>query len=284
MGAIVVAAKVSHVPSVYLGEPGVYPPYEGVHENLREGLRAIRRRLAEEGAETVVVLDTHWITTVDHHLNAAPRHQGVYTSEEQPHVLHDYEYDYPGDPELATAWAQMATTAGITMHAHNYRSLRLTYGTLVPLHYLNPDRRLKVLPIGMNINASPEENARLGTILAETVRRSGRRVGLIASGSLSHAFWPNDEVKARRWEISSEFNRQVDLHVIDLLTQGRVAEVIDMIPVYRKACAGECGMADTSLLFGALGGKAYRGKALVLGEYCGSGGNGQVVLEFPVAA
>ena len=282
MGELVFAAKVSHVPSIYAGEPGVYSPFEGRHEDLRQALRAMKRRIDEEGAETIVLVDTHWICTVHFHVNAAARHQGIYASEEQPHVIHEYEYDYAGDKDLATALAETATALGIMTHAHDFRSLRLTYGALVPLRYLNADKRCRVVPIGANVNASHEENYRFGEVLAEVIRASRRKVAFIASGSLSHKFWPNHLVMDHRWETSSEFNRQVDLRVCDLLKRGHHAEVIGMIPLYREVCSGECGMADTSILYGLLGGAEYREPIIPYAEYCGSGGNGQVMFEFPL--
>ncbi len=53
--------------------------------------------------ETFVIIDTHWHTTLDFVVNASERLRGVYTSDEIPDMLHEYEYDYPGDPELADA-------------------------------------------------------------------------------------------------------------------------------------------------------------------------------------
>ena len=282
MGEVVFAAKVSHVPSIYGGEPGVYPPIEGKHEEVREAHRKMGKRIRAEGAETIIIIDTHWICTVNFHVNAAARHEGQYTSEEQPHVIHDMAYSYPGDPELARAIAEAATAGGILTHAHDVKSLRFTYGALVPLRYMNPEPKLKVIPIGANVNATPEENTLFGRILGETIRKSNRRVAFIASGSLSHKFWPNEKVMQHRWETSSEFNRQVDLRVLDLLKAGQHTSVIDMIPIYRDVCAGESGMADTSILYGLLGGKDYRELVIEHLPYFAAGGNGQVMLEFPI--
>lgn len=282
MGELVFAAKVAHVPSIYGGEPGVYKPIEGKHEEVREAHRRMAKRTREEGAETIVLVDTHWICTVNFHINGAAHHEGLYTSEEQPHVIHDMAYSYPGDPEMARAIAEAATAGGIITHAHDVKSLRFTYGALVPLRYNNPEPKLRVVPIGANVNATPKENMRFGEILGETIRRSNRRVAFIASGSLSHKFWPNEQVMEHRWEVSSEFNRQVDLRALDLVKAGDHAAVIDMIPIYREVCAGECGMADTSILYGLLGGKSYREPVIEYIPYFAAGGNGQVMLEFPI--
>ena len=53
--------------------------------------------------------------------------------------------------------------------------------------------------------------------------------------------------------IASEFNRQVDLRVLELWQQRRYREFIAMLPDYAVKCNGEGGMADTMMLFAALG-------------------------------
>ena len=84
--------------------------------------------------------------------------------------------------------------------------------------------------------------------------------------------------------IASKFNRQVDLRVLELWQQGRYREFIDMLPDYATKCNGEGGMADTIMLFAALGWYGYEGRAEQLCDYFQSRGSGQVNVEFHVAA
>jgi len=56
---------------------------------------------------------------------------------------------------------------------------------------------------------------------------------VIASGSLSHRLWPNKQLGPEAWTtITSEFNRQVDLRVLELWAAGTYREFIDMLPEY----------------------------------------------------
>ena len=112
--------------------------------------------------------------------------------------------------------------------------------------------------------------------------RSDSKVDLIASGSQSHQIWPNRVVEERTFEISSEFNRLVDLLVLDLWKQGRIREFLAMLPDYRKHCQGEGGMHDTIILFGALGWEAYSGHATEKCDYFASSGTGQTNVVFTV--
>jgi 3,4-dihydroxyphenylacetate 2,3-dioxygenase len=55
-----------------------------------------------------------------------------------------------------------------------------------------------------------------------------------------------------------------------------------MLPDYAIKCNGEGGMADTIMLFAALGWYDYQGAAEQLCEYFPSSGSGQVNVEFHV--
>ena len=120
--------------------------------------------------------------------------------------------------------------------------------------------------------------------IREAVDESNSRVLLLASGSLSHRIWPNDEYEANNgtFTISSEFNRQVDLHVLNMWQQGEIATFLKMLPGYADYCCGEGSMHDTVMLLGALGWDGYTGKGELIGEYFPSSGTGQVNAEFPV--
>jgi 3,4-dihydroxyphenylacetate 2,3-dioxygenase len=256
MGRLVFAAKVSHVPSIYLGEQ---PGHEGVHLSLREGLERLGDAAREAGVETFVVFDSHWINTIGYHVNVAAHHQGVFTSHEIPHFIHDMPYDYDGDPEVE-------------------------YATLLPMRYMNRDRSIRVVPVGQNSNTTWQENRRFGEAVRRAIEASPRRVGLIASGSMSHRFWPNEVAPSRLLEVSSEFNRQTDEHVLAQWREGRWAEFLAFLPTYLEVCSGEVNMSDTVMLFGALGWDGYRGQGEQYGDYEGSSGTGQVNVRFSVDA
>ena len=85
-----------------------------------------------------------------------------------------------------------------------------------------------------------------------------------------------------RPELAGRTDRQVDLRVLELWQQRRYREFLDMLPDYVTKCNGEGGMADTIMLFAALGWDAYRGAAEQLCEYFPSSGSGQVNVEFHV--
>jgi len=82
--------------------------------------------------------------------------------------------------------------------------------------------------------------------------------------------------------VGSEFNRQVDLRVLDLWRERRYAEFCRMLPEYSTKCNGEGLMVDTHMLFGLLGWDRYAGQAEELCPYFPSSGSGQITVEFHI--
>ena len=278
MGRLALAAKITHVPSIWLSEqPG---PHHGIRTNAIAGLTELGRRARARGVDTFVVLDVHWQVTIGFHVNAKESHQGAFTSHELPHFIADLRYDYPGDPALADAIALAAEATGLRCRAHRAAGLGLEYATLIPMRHMNHDAAVRVLPIAVNVNATIDESARFGAALRRAIDASDRTVALLASGSLSHRFWPNDRAEAGLNEVSSAFNREVDLRVLEMWRDGRIGDFLAMLPEYARHCSGEAAMGDTAMLFGALGWDGYRGRGELLGEYFGSSGTGQCNVEF----
>ncbi len=282
MGELVLAAKVTHVPSLLLSERE--GPLKGRRQAAIDSLREIGKRARARGADTFLVFDTHWISNFGFHLNANFRHQGVYTSHEAPHLIQDMTYDYRGNPELADLVAYEAHNDGLDVIAHNVPTLALEYGTIVPMHYMNEDGALRVVSAAAPVFATVDENRRFGEAARRAVERSHAKVAVLASGSLSHKLVSNKEVGEGQWDVmSSEFNRQMDLRVLELWHERRYGEFVRMLPDYTTKCNGEALMADTAMLFGLLGWDTYTGEAEQLCDYFASSGSGQVNVEFHVS-
>ena len=283
MGELALAAKITHVPTMVLSE--MDGPFKDCRKPAIESLKALGAKARELGVDTYVVLDTHWLVNIGFHVNANERHTGVYTSHEIPHLLQDIAYDYPGDRPLGEAIAAAAPELGLEAHAHVVPTLPLEYGTLLPMRYMNPDSAIRVVSVASPLFTSIDENRRFGEAIRRGIERSGSTAALLASGSLSHKLWDNKGFNEQSWfTISSEFNRQMDLRVLELWRQRRYVEFLKMLPEYSKKCNGEGLMADTAMLFGALGWEDYSGEATELCPYFEATGSGQVNVEFAVTA
>ncbi len=283
MGEIVLAAKMTHVPTMLMSEqPG---PVEGKRQPAIDGHREIARRAKEAGADTVVICDTHWVVNAGHHINANHRFKGLFTSNEFPQFIQDLPYDYQGNSVLGDLIAEKAVEKGVFTLSHHLDSLELEYGTLVPMHFMSREGDFKVVSIAAWCTVHSHASSRkLGEAIREAIEESDSKVLLVASGSLSHKIWPNDDYAANNgtFTISSEFNRQMDLHVLEMWKNGEFATFIKMLREYADFCCGEGSMHDTVMLLGALGWDEYKGKCEVMTEYFPSSGTGQTNVIFPV--
>jgi 3,4-dihydroxyphenylacetate 2,3-dioxygenase len=281
MGKLALAAKITHVPSMYVSElPG---RFHGCRAAAIEGHRIIGQRCRELGVDTIVVLDVHWLVNAGYHVNCGPRFNGVYTSNELPHFIKDMSFEYPGNPALGRLIAARATAHGVNTRAHEIASLDLEYGTLVPMRYMNADQHFKVVSVAAWCAWHElDDSRRFGAALGDAIARSDSTVAVLASGSLSHRFSDNGSPAEDMFEISREFYRQVDLRVVQLWKQGDFRTFIAMLPEYAQLCQGEGKMHDTAMLLGLLGWDNYNKPVEIVTDYFASSGTGQINAIFPL--
>lgn len=283
MGKIVLAAKMTHVPTMLMSEQE--GPVKGKRQSAIEGHYEIARRAKALAADTVVICDTHWVLNAGFHINANDHFEGIFTSSEFPQFIQDLPFSYEGNPQLGDTIAEIATLKGVHTLAHHLDSLELEYGTLVPMRFMSSEHKMKVISIGAWCTVHDHVESRIvGEAIREAVAASGNRVLLVASGSLSHKIWANRDYAENNgtFTISSEFNRQVDLHVLEMWKKGDHATFLKMLEDYSNFCCGEGSMHDTAMLYGALGWDKYDAKCEVVTEYFPSSGTGQTNVIFPV--
>jgi 3,4-dihydroxyphenylacetate 2,3-dioxygenase len=282
MGKLALAAKITHVPSMYLCEfPG---PNFGKRDAAIAGHKEIDKRCRAAGVDTIVVFDVHWQVNSEYHINCGPRLHGIYTSNELPHFIKNMPYDYPGNPALGHMMADVANEMGVKSRAHSDTSLELEYGTLVPMRYMNSDQHYKVICVsGWCDWHDLKESERFGLAVRRAIEeRYEGTVAVFASGSLSHHFADNGRAPEYAFKTYNAFLEQIDLRVVELWERGEHATVIDMLPMYAEKCWGEGDMHDTAMLYGLLGGAAYKEKVEIVTPYFGSSGTGQINAIFPV--
>jgi len=282
MGKLALAAKITHVPSMYLSE--LDGPHKGCREAAIKGHKEISRRCVELGVDTLVVFDTHWLVNSGYHVNNAPRFEGVYTSNELPHLIKNMPYHYDGNPELGHLIAEAATEEGVLTRAHESTTLDLEYGALVPMRYMNEDNRFKVVSIAALCTVHDlADSATLGRGVRKAIEEKyDGTVAILASGSLPHRFAQNGVAEEYLHKIWSPFLEVVDRSVVQLWENGDWETFTAMLPEYADKCHGEGFMHDTAMLLGALGWDQYTGKVEVVTPYFGSSGTGQINAIFPV--
>lgn len=219
MGTLALAAKITHVPSMYLSElPG---KNHGCRQGAIDGHKEIGKRCRELGVDTIIVFDTHWLVNSAYHINCADHFSGVYTSNELPHFIRDMTYDYDGNPALGQLIADEAVKLGVRAKAHNIPSLKLEYGTLVPMRYMNPDKHFKVVSISAFCTVHDFADSRkLGEAIVSAIKKYDGTVAVLASGSLSHRFIDDQRAEEGMNSYTREFDRQMDERVVKLWREG----------------------------------------------------------------
>jgi 3,4-dihydroxyphenylacetate 2,3-dioxygenase len=282
MGKLALAAKITHVPSMYLSE--FDGPMKGTRKSAIDGHVEIGRRCRELGVDTIVVFDTHWLVNSAYHINCAPDFQGVYTSNELPHFISNMRFAFPGNPELGKLLAKAGNAWQVETLAHDATSLHPEYGTLVPMRYMNADRHFKVVSVSaMCMSHYLDDSARLGWAIRRAIEDDyDGTVAVFASGSLSHRFAQNGMAPAYAHKVWSPFLESLDHEVVRMWERGDWSTFCGMLPEYASKGHGEGFMHDTAMLLGALGWSDYDAPVEVLSPYFGASGTGQINAVFPV--
>jgi 3,4-dihydroxyphenylacetate 2,3-dioxygenase len=282
MGQLALAAKITHVPSMYLSElPG---PRFGTRQDAIDGHREISKRCRDLGVDTLVVFDTHWLVNANYHINCAPHFKGTYTSNELPHFISNMGYEAPGNPALGQLLAKVCNEFGVETLAHDKTTLAPEYGTLVPLRYMNEDQHFKVVSVSALCQSHYlNDSARLGWAMRQAVEHHyDGKVAFFASGSLSHRFAQNGLAPEFAFKIWSPFLEKLDAQVVQMWQNAEWDSFCAMLPEYASKGHGEGFMHDTAMLMGALGWSGYDAPAEIITPYFGASGTGQINAVFPV--
>jgi aromatic ring-opening dioxygenase catalytic subunit (LigB family) len=155
------------------------------------GFARIGQAFSDAGIETIIAV------TSEHIVNLQPRMAPPFTI-----GIGDIHTAFPepqfnlapvarqGDPELAEELLGMLYAEGFDL-AHS-SDLRLDHGTTLPLAQLHIAERVAIVPIVINSIFPPlatlQRCREVGTAIGSALARStlGRRVGLLATGGLSH--------------------------------------------------------------------------------------------------
>lgn len=285
MGEVVGAGLIAHVPTIVLPESVRREINGGQDSTLVAGLHQLRHEVFETlDYDTVVVLDSHWATTVEFVVTAQERREGLFTSEELPRGMSQRPYDFLGDPELARLIASRASAHSTWITAIEDDHLPIFYATTNLWEFLGqglPDKRW--ISIGVCQTADMEDNLRLGRALGEAIAKSDRKVLLLASGAMSHTFWPlrqlRDHEAAGIEHIFSQEAAAADAERLEWFRHGDHARVLATMPDFYRY-RPEARFGHYLMMIGALGEQDCTATGRQYGEYENSIGTGQVHVWF----
>ncbi|HEU0167113.1 MAG TPA: hypothetical protein VFS62_05000 [Chloroflexota bacterium] len=288
MAEFVGAAFCTHIPRLMITDPEARKAYMGEQiTTMYEAMEQIyAQKLRDLDVDTFLIVDTHWFSTTEYIVNANDRLQGIYTSDELPWMMHEYPYDYRGDPELACHIAAFEKERGVRVEAASYPHLPVHYVTLNTMKYFNPDASRRVVPMSVCQTAELHNDLAFGAVLGDAVRAmpADRKVVLLAAGGMSHRFHRYDVIMQRAGadpsNISTTSGRLWDERIVQLMLDGKHADILQLSDEYKRVASPEGRWAHYLTLASALGGEAFAAKGQLFGRYEAAIGTGQVNIWF----
>jgi 3,4-dihydroxyphenylacetate 2,3-dioxygenase len=193
-------------------------------------------------------------------------------------------YDWRGDPELAHAITGQGGAHGTWITAIDDPWLPAHYATVNLWTYLGRGLDRRWVTISNTAQTGDTEDfLRAGRAIGAAVAATDRKVLIIASGALSHTFWPLRELRAHEASdprhIRTSQARAADIDWISWLRAGRHAKVIDEMPGF-LAVKPEARFSPYLMMVAALGGDAVTAPGRPFSDYENSVGTGQMHIWF----
>ncbi len=284
MGEVVGAGLLSHVPTIMLPLEARMELNEGKDTSLVGALNRLREeKFAALDYDTVVVLDSHWFTTVEFVVTAHDRRAGLFTAEELPRGMCRIPYDWRGDPELARNIADQGESHGTWITAIDDQYLPLYYPSLNIWSYVGKGLDKQWISMSVCQTGDTEDYLRAGRALGAAIRDTDRRVILVATGSMSHTFYSLRDLRSHESSDPSHiFSRaafDADQERLDWFREGRHDEVLRTMPEFLKV-RPEGKFAHYLMMAAALGEEQFCAPGVQFGDYENAIGTSQVHVWF----
>jgi aromatic ring-opening dioxygenase catalytic subunit (LigB family) len=284
MGEVVGAGLLAHVPTIMLSEKVRRELNNGPDFSLVPALVQLRHDVFETlDYDTVLVLDSHWFTTVEFVVTAQDRRSGLFTAEELPRGMCRIPYDWRGDPELAWAMDRIAPQHSTWITAIDDHHLPMNNPPLNTRKNLGEGLDKRWITMSVCQTGDTEDFLRVGRAIGQAIAETDRKVIVIASGALSHTFWKlrqlRDHEAAGTQHIHTPEAYAADLDRMAWFQAGDHKRVLDTMPEFLKF-RPEAMFAHYLMMAGALGEADLTAPSRQYGEYENSIGTGQVHLWF----
>jgi 2-aminophenol/2-amino-5-chlorophenol 1,6-dioxygenase beta subunit len=289
-GRIAAGFLAPHPPHLVYGEnpPQNEPKSRGGWENLRWAYDHCRERIKEIKPDVILVHSPHWQTVVGHHALGVKSLSGTSVDPIFPHLFR-YKFSLDVDVDLAAGIVDQAQSLGLESHLMTNPNFRVDYGTITSLHMLNPDWDIPV--VGLSASHSPyffdlktgeSEMDTLGKATLKAIEDSGKTAVLAASVSLSHLHFdrePNPDLPEdmSREHVFSQAQYEWDVKMIDLMKQGKVDELYELMPQFIDEAFAEVKAGALTWMYAAMN---YTKKPAKFYGYGNVIGTGNAVMEW----
>ena len=264
--AIIAGIMVPHPPLII---PDVGRGQQVRIKDTVEAYHQAARLAAASKPDTIVVLSPHAVMYADYfHISPGTGAKGDFGQFLAPQEAVEVEYD----TEFVNELCDLADDIDFPMGKEGERDRELDHGTMVPLYFINQyyhDYRLvRIGGSGLPFT----DYYRAGQLIAQAVKRLGRRTVIIASGDLSH------KLKEDGPYGFSVQGPEYDKRIMDVMGMGRFGGLLDFTEGFCEK-AGECGHRSFTMMAGAMDGMAVKPQRL---SYEGPFGVGYGICTFEV--
>jgi 2-aminophenol/2-amino-5-chlorophenol 1,6-dioxygenase beta subunit len=282
MGQIVAGALAPHPPHlIYAANPPQNEPRaECGWEMLRWGYERMARDIEALKPDALVVLSPHWQTYIGWHMLGVPHFKGKSVDPIFPNLFR-YNYELDVDVPLAEAIEAQARGAGLVTKMMRNPDFRVDYGTIISCHLVRPQWDIPIVSISScrstafySVEVMQEQATVLGQATRRAIEASGKRVVLLASNSLSHRhFTTESEVPEdmSREHITHHGQYLWDMRLLELMKEGRMREVIDVMPEFTEQAVSETDAGALTWMMSAMGYPDYPAEVYAYGSVIGTG-------------
>lgn len=282
LGKIVAGCLAPHPPHLVYAEnpPQNEPRSECGWETLRWAYRDMRESLAKKDFDTIVVLSPHWRTYVGTHILGIPKAKSLSVDPVFPHLFR-YNYDLNVDVALAEGIFAEAKSAGLEMKMMRNPDFRVDYGTIVSCHLTNPSWNKPIVCISSNaasayfgVDVMQEMMIELGNATRTAIEKSGKKVLLLASNSLSHRHFTKEPPLPEDMSFEKIYNHNQylwDMKMIELIRAGKTEEIIKLMPDFTEQAVSETDSGALTWMLSAMGYPKTAGHVYGYGTVIGTG-------------
>ena len=263
-GEIVLGCLAPHPPHlVYAENPPQNEAFsEGGWETLRWGYAKLARKLKTIDYDAIVIFTPHWQTYIGTHFLGLPEFRSKSVDPVFPNLFR-YNYDLKVDVELAEAMHEETAKTGIITKMMRNPDFRVDYGTITSCHLLNPEWDKPIVTISSNRNSHYysnevmiEQAKALGDACMRAIEKSGKRVVLVSSHSLSHRHFVTEAPLPEDMSREHIYNHSQyvwDMKIIDMFRQGNMKEVVDIMPEFTEQTIAETEAGGLIWMMAAMG-------------------------------
>lgn len=186
---LVYAGVCSHAPGItgraHLADPSLRDPFHAAYRAM--GLEM----MAQQPDAVIVIAAEHFANFFTNNMPSfaigmADSYDGPIEDPEWLKIAHRIQ---PGDADLSRRLIEHVMQTVDVAFAEEWR---FDHGIMVPLHFLDPDARLKVIPVNINCQGPPLTPLHRAWAFGEALRRAcdavPERIALFGTGGISH--WP----------------------------------------------------------------------------------------------